>query len=299
MRDNDKMCATFDTRVSDQVERLRHTSLAAIETETIARRRRWFEDRYGARAASVFGVRPRARQAFEALFFSYMKLDPHDLPVVQESDDEIVWLSRNPCPTLDACAALGLDTRRVCRQAYDKSTQAFVSLIDPQLRFVRDYDTIRPHADHCRERLVRVDFAAMMHRAVDEAKLSRRTGNKGYGAVVALGDTILAAAHDTAVTERDPSAHAEMTAIRQAVRVRNDADLCGAVLVSSCEPCPMCAALAVWANVSAIVFGASIEKTAARGRSRIAISSREIVARAPVAVEIIPGVLEDECLALY
>jgi tRNA(adenine34) deaminase len=293
------MCACSDALIAEQVERLRGKPLATIEAETIARRRRWFEERHRGRARSVFGPRPRPRQAFEALFFDYMRFDPRDLPVVSESDDEIVWLSRNPCPTLEACAALGLDTRRVCRQAYDKSTQAFVSQIDPQLRFLRDYDRIRPHADHCHERLVRVDFAAMMRRAIDEASLSKETGNKGYGAVVAIGNSILASAHDTAVSGRDPSAHAELTALRDAVRIRSDPDLCGAVLFSTCEPCPMCAGLAVWSNVSTIVFGASIERTAARGRSRIMLSCREIVARSPVHVEIVPGILEEECLALY
>jgi tRNA(Arg) A34 adenosine deaminase TadA len=61
----------------------------------------------------------------------------------------------------------------------------------------------------------------------------------------------------------------------------------------------MCSSLAVWANLSAIVFGASIEKTAALGKARILISAREIVDRSPVSVEVLGGVLEEECLALY
>lgn len=293
------MCTHSNDLVALQIERLRTRSLAQIQSETIAKRRRWFADRYGGRGAQPFGDRPCPRAAFEALFFDYMGLAPADLPIVAESDDEIVWLSRNACPTLEACGRLGLDTRIVCRGAYEKSTQAFISLIDPQLRFMRDYCEIRPYAEQCRERLVRVDFTAMMRLAVVQARQSKANGNKGYGAIVAIGNRVVASAYDTAASERDPSAHAEMNAIRAATKLLGDANLSGAVLFSSCEPCPMCAAAAVWANVSTIVFGASIARTAAQGRSRILLGVDELIARSPIFVEVVPGVLEEECLALY
>ena len=106
--------------------------------------------------------------------------------------------------------------------------------------------------------------------------LSRQESNKGYGVVVALGDRILAQAHDTAVTARDPSLHAEVNAIRAAIRATGDPDLCGAVLFSTCEPCPMCAALAVWANLTTLVFGATIAETAARGRREFSCPQRRL-----------------------
>ena len=96
-----------------------------------------------------------------------MGLSPGDLPVVSETEAEIAWLSRNPCPTLDACQTLGLDARHVCRAAYEKSTQALVSQLDPQLRFLGSYTEIRPHTDRCREWIVHVDFEAMMELAVE------------------------------------------------------------------------------------------------------------------------------------
>jgi tRNA(Arg) A34 adenosine deaminase TadA len=289
----------FDHLVAQQIDRLSHLPPARIEADTIAKRRQWFEQRFPRDGRPPWGPRPLPRDAFATLFFDYMGLSVSDLDIVHDDDTEIIWLSRNACPTLAACVQLGLDTRKVCRQVYERSTQAFVSLIDPQIRFLRDYKAIRPFAAHCRERLVRVDFAAMMRLAVAQAKLSRQTGNKGYGAVVALGNQILAQAHDTAISERDPSLHAEVNAIRQAVRVLGDDNLSGAVLVSSCEPCPMCASLAVWANIGAMVFGASITGTAARGRGRILIPAREVVERSLVPIEVIGGVLEEECLALY
>ena len=61
----------------------------------------------------------------------------------------------------------------------------------------------------------------------------------------------------------------------------------------------MCASLAVWANLTTIVYGVSGEEAARLGRSHIQVGASEIVARSPAAIEIIGGVLHDECAALY
>lgn len=267
-----------------------------LERRVAAKREAWFETPAG-QACPRGAVTPR--QAFETLFFSYMGLCPDDLPVVREAEDEIVWQSQNPCPTLEACVRSGLDTRRVCREIYERPTQRFLSRIDPQLRFLRDYTAIRPQAPYCRERIVRVSFEAMLRLAVDEARQSFAEGNKGYGAVVALGRDIVVAGHDTAVTDKDPSRHAEVNVLTKAVALLGDTNLCGAVLYSTCEPCPMCASLAAWCNVTSIVYGASIEKTVALGRSRIRVDNRTIMEQAPATIEVVGGVLEDACLDLY
>lgn len=284
----------FTQEVSAQRHRLQQLSLSDLERQVAAKRIKWLRENVEP------PVRPvAAGKVFKALFFQYMGLRTEDLQIVTESPDAISWRSLNACPTLDACCELGLDSRTVCRRAYEKSTQVFASYFDPSLRFIRDYDKIRPHADHCLESLVRVDFDQMMSVAIEEAWLSRRSGNKGYGAVVVLGNEIVARAHDTATQDRDPSLHAELLAIRSAVKRRGDPDLTGAMLFSTCEPCPMCSSLAVWANVTTIAFGASIEATAALGKSRILMSTQEIIARAPAMVEVLPGVLEAECMQLY
>ncbi len=290
------MIDPFEAKVQDQLQRLQAQGVRAVEAEIAARRKAWLQARLPP-PREPGSITPR--QAFELLFFEHMQLDPADLPVVKETEKEIVWRSTNRCPTLEVCARLGLDTRQVCRAANEKATQLFLSYLDPQLRFLRSYTEIRPYADYCLERIVHVDFNAMMRRAITEAQISRREGNKGYGTVVALGDEILAQAHDTAATEKDPSLHAEVNAIRQAARRLEDANLSGAVLVSSCEPCPMCSSLAVWANLTTIIYGISIQETAQMGKARIQVSAQEIVERSPVMVEVIGGVLKEECRELY
>jgi tRNA(adenine34) deaminase len=286
----------FDTKLQQQVERLSQSTFRQVEAEVSAKRIAWVDkNRESLHLPSLISP----RQAYELLFDKYMGLNLSELPIVAETDALIEWLSTNPCPTLEACNRLKLDTRKVCRAAYEKSTQAFLSQLDPRLRFLRNYDEIRPYAAHCREMIVRIDFDAMMRLAIEEARLSRQEGNKGYGAVVVWGDRIIGKAHDTAATEQDPSLHAEVNAIRQAVHTLRDANLSGAVLFSTCEPCPMCSSLAVWSNLTTLVYGASIEKTAGLGKSRILVTSREIVSKSPVAIEIIDGVLENECMSLY
>ena len=287
---------TFDERVRRTIEQLQHESFRAIASDITQKRMAWL-DRTLPEKPGYDQFTPR--EAYELLFFENMGLAWDELPVVSESPDEIVWLSRNRCSLLEACIALGLDTRKVCCPVNEKATQAFLSRLNPQLRFHRSYEEIRPHADYCREKIVRTDFAAYMRIAVQEAQRSRAEGNKGYGAVVVFDHQIVGQAHDTAITERDPSLHAEVNAIRQAVKARNDPDLCGAILFSTCEPCPMCASLAVWANVTTIVYGVSVEEIAQWGHSRIQISASEIIARFPCSIEVIGNILHDECQTLY
>jgi tRNA(adenine34) deaminase len=286
----------FEAKVARQIRELADGPWWRQERRVADKRDAWFLTPEG-RSCLEGPATPRS--AFEALFFSYMGLCPDDLPIVHEAEDEIVWHSKNPCPTLEACIRSGLDTRKVCRAIYERPTQRFLSRIDPQLRFLRDYEAIRPHGPYCRERIVRVSFADMMEIALAEARISFAEGNKGYGAVLAMGTNILAFGHDTAATDGDPSRHAEFTVLTEAVKTLGDTNLCGAVLVSTCEPCPMCASLAVWCNVTSIVYGASIEETVALGRTRIQVDNQTIAERSPTTLEVVGGVCREACLDLY
>ncbi len=109
----------------------------------------------------------------------------------------------------------------------------------------------------------------------------------------------MARAHDTARDGSRPQPARRGQRHPAAVRWLDDPNLSGCVLVSTCEPCPMCAGLAVWANLSAVVFGASIEETMALGRTRIDIGCADIAARSPGLLEVIGGVRVRECLAPY
>ncbi len=286
----------FDFKVNRQMARLKKDKYQAIESEVSKKRISWFKQNY----KDINDNKPVSpRNAYELLFFKYMGLSEKEVPVLNETETEIVWSSINRCPTLEACKKLKRDTREVCRAVYEKSTQALVSQLDPQLRFHRSYLEIRPYSPHCKEKIVRIDFEEIMKMAIEEARISKSEGNKGYGAVVVLGKRILGKAHDTTVTENDPVLHAEVNAIRLAVKTSGDTNLCGAVLFSTCEPCPMCSSLAVWANLTTIVYGTSIRETARLGKSRIHISAKELIDKSPVMIEVIENVLKNECRTLY
>jgi tRNA(adenine34) deaminase len=287
---------SFEDKVKRTIKQLQHDGFHAIAADITTKRIAWL-DRTLPEKKALDQFTPR--DAFELLFFEQMRLEQDELPVVSETEKEIVWLSYNRCSLLEACNALGWDTRKVCRPINEKATQAFLSRINPQLRFHRSYEEIRPYADYCKEKIIRIDFDSYMRIAIQEARISKSEGNKGYGAVVVFEDQIVGQAHDTAITERDPSLHAEVNAIRQAVKTLGDTNLCGVILFSTCEPCPMCASLAVWANVTTIVYGVSIEETAQLGRTRIHVSANHIVERSPCVVEVIGNILHNECRMLY
>jgi tRNA(Arg) A34 adenosine deaminase TadA len=288
----------FQEKVEAKIRLMESRPLREIEAELARKRAAWAAERLGAPAAvDAFPATPRG--AAELFLYEFLGIPEAESPIVSESEREVVWRSSNACDTLEACRASGRDTREVCRALYEKPVQWLISRLDPQLRFLRSYDRIRPHQADCEERIVRADFDAYIRRAIEEARQSLAEGNKGYGAVVAFGDEVIAQAHDTAATEGDPSLHAEVNALRAAARRLGDRNLSGCLLLSSCEPCPMCASLAVWSNVTTVVFGASIADTAALGKARIEVPAQELVDRSPATIEVIGGWLQEECLALY
>ena len=105
-----------------------------------------------------------------------------------------------------------------------------------------------------------------LRRAIALATESVLSGAGGpFGAVVAHGGKIVAEAANTVTATNDPTAHAEVNAIRAAAKALGAFTLAGCQLYSSCEPCPMCLAAAHWARLDAIYFGASAADAARAG----------------------------------
>ena len=83
-------------------------------------------------------------------------------------------------------------------------------------------------------------------------------GNWPYGAVIVKNDKVIAKAHNTTREDLDTTAHAEVNAIRIAVKAIDNPSLSGCTLYTSSESCPMCTGAEIWANISRVVYGASI-----------------------------------------
>jgi len=78
-------------------------------------------------------------------------IEEHEAPVAFRDETRLVFHSKNSCPTLTACMALGLDTRRICRIVLEIPTDLLVKRVDENLAFGRNYDLIRPESPYCEE----------------------------------------------------------------------------------------------------------------------------------------------------
>ncbi|GLZ48559.1 tRNA-specific adenosine deaminase [Actinomycetospora sp. NBRC 106375] len=108
------------------------------------------------------------------------------------------------------------------------------------------------------------DDATWLSHAVDLASTNVAEGGGPFGAVVVADGVVLARGQNRVTRDLDPTAHAEVVAIRDACRVRGDFSLAGATLYASCEPCPLCVSAALWARVDRVVYAAD-RHDAARG----------------------------------
>ncbi|MFZ4532508.1 MAG: nucleoside deaminase, partial [Alsobacter sp.] len=101
------------------------------------------------------------------------------------------------------------------------------------------------------------------------AELSRARMEAGlggpFGAVIVRDGGVLAEGWNEVTSSNDPTAHAEVTAIRRACAAVGDFSLAGATLYTSCEPCPMCLASAYWARITRIVYANTRDEAAAIG----------------------------------
>ena len=108
--------------------------------------------------------------------------------------------------------------------------------------------------------------APLLREAIRLSRVRMRQGRGGpFGAVVARDGTIVARGWNAVTSASDPTAHAEIVAIRRACRKLGTFSLAGCVLYASCEPCPMCLAAAYWARVDRLVFAATRDDAARAG----------------------------------
>jgi len=97
-----------------------------------------------------------------------------------------------------------------------------------------------------------------MRRAIALSKEMMEANQGGpFGAVITRGDQIIAEGFNKVTSSNDPTAHAEVTAIREACRSEESFSLEGCTIYTSCEPCPMCLAAIYWARISRIVYANS------------------------------------------
>lgn len=99
------------------------------------------------------------------------------------------------------------------------------------------------------------NHSKFMQKAIKLAEKSVLKGGGPFGAVIVKDGVIVAEGNNNVTLNNDPTAHAEVSVIRNACKKLNTFDLAGCVIYSSCEPCPMCLSAIYWAHIDKIYFG--------------------------------------------
>ena len=133
--------------------------------------------------------------------------------------------------------------------------------------------------------------AQHLQRALEEAKRALELGEVPVGAVVVCGGEVIASAHNEREATGDPTAHAEVLAIRRAAKRLGRRRLTGCTLYVTLEPCPMCAGAIVMAELGGVYYGAA-DETAGCAGSVYAIPEDPAFGRR---IACMGGLLEGEC----
>ena len=139
-----------------------------------------------------------------------------------------------------------------------------------------------------------VDAAAFMQEALAEARRAADAGEVPIGAVLTVDDAVVARGYNRPISSLDPTAHAEICALRDAAHALGNYRLVNATLYVTVEPCLMCVGALVHARVRQVVYGAAEPKTGALVSAVAALALPGL----NHAFEVVGGVCEEECRAL-
>jgi tRNA(Arg) A34 adenosine deaminase TadA len=138
-----------------------------------------------------------------------------------------------------------------------------------------------------------------MRRAVRIAQKGIAAGQTPFGAVIVRDGSVVAEGHNSVWLTGDPTAHAEVVAIRQAAAALRTIDLSGSVMYTTCEPCPMCLSATHWAKFHAVYYGAVIADAQAAGFCELCVGAKVLAAMGGSPVRVEEGPLRSECVDLF
>jgi tRNA(adenine34) deaminase len=141
-----------------------------------------------------------------------------------------------------------------------------------------------------------LDDAAWMQLALEQARLAAQAGEVPVGALVIKDGEIIGVGHNRNLLDRDPTAHAEIVALRQAAARLGNHRLsnAGCTVYATIEPCAMCAGALIHARVARLVYGASDPKAGAAGSVLQVLNHPRLNHK----MEVTSGVLADQCSAI-
>jgi len=134
-------------------------------------------------------------------------------------------------------------------------------------------------------------------------KLAIRVAKSGFGksylsvgAVIVKNKKVISSAYNTVIKDKDPTAHAEINAIRLACKKLRSRKLSNCTLYSTLEPCPMCFVASHWAGIKKIVYGATIKDAIKKGSEELPISVQKLKGLGRSSIKIVGGILRKDCL---
>ncbi len=141
-----------DDATKKWIERFRYADevvLREIEKNLIDKRVGWFKQNHDEVEKLHGDILEKAYQ----LLLMKIGIDRSEAPVVEKTGRCIVFHSKNFCPSLQACVELGMDTRVICREVFEKPADILVKQLHPNLQFSRNYACIRPYSTYCEEKI--------------------------------------------------------------------------------------------------------------------------------------------------
>lgn len=144
-----------------------------------------------------------------------------------------------------------------------------------------------------------MDAEKLMRHAIDIARAGIDAEQSPFGCAIASGNRLIACEHNTVLASLDITAHAEINALRAACKVTRQVHLTECIVATTCEPCPMCMAALHWARVKTVYFGATIGDAQAAGFNELQLPAVELLRRGGSHVELVGGVLGEECRQLF
>jgi tRNA(Arg) A34 adenosine deaminase TadA len=138
-----------------------------------------------------------------------------------------------------------------------------------------------------------------MELAIAKCRAGIAAGQSPFGCAIARDGKLLSCSHNTVLLTTDITAHAEMNAIREACRGLEGIFLEGAIVATTCEPCPMCMAALHWARVETVYYGATIADADEAGFNELQVPAAKLLQLGQSQVELIANVLPAECKLLF
>ena len=139
----------------------------------------------------------------------------------------------------------------------------------------------------------------LMQLAIEKCRQGIAAGQSPFGCAIERNGKVISCSHNTVVMTTDITAHAEVNAIREGCREIGDIFLDGAIVATTCEPCPMCMSALHWARVDTVFYGATIHDAESAGFNELQLPAAKLLEIGGSKLKLVPQLLPEECKKLF